>query len=67
MGVIFLGLPFLRGHDGGTTHFLFKLFLSKAVNLATTNFQKQIGTIRAPDLGVIRDFQLGWVESTPAL
>ena len=37
------------------THFL----LTKVTNLATTNCQKRIGTIRALDPGVIRDFCLG--------
>ena len=45
-------------HFSGSPPFLIFFFFSKVEKYANTISQIQIGTIRAPDPGVIRDIQL---------
>ena len=62
-----------RNHHSGTIsgptnlHYDLENLYAKVANLATTNRQKRIRTIRNFNPGVIRDFRLGGgVESTPS-
>ena len=47
-GVIFLGLPFLRGPEGGTPHFFSIFFLPKVAKFEKTKSQTNLGPSERP-------------------